>query len=173
MGRILLILMNRGLTPDSSLTIKTSLREMGVKVIDVRIGKYVEVDYEDDSKLSEKISDRLGLKVIEENELERTEKDYVHLVKDGRCWEAHEALELAWKSSDPSNKREIMRVIKICVAVVHYQRGNYETARRIMNEVISSPPPRELFERLNLTFLYELLKAKGEEALKDLAYGIG
>ena len=66
-----------------------------------------------------------------------------------------------------------MYIIKICVATVHYQRGNYETAKRIMNEVILSAPSRELFERLNLVFLYELLKTRGEEALKLLAYGIG
>ena len=173
MGRYLLLLMNRGLTPDSSSTLKTSLRERGIKVIDVRIGKHVEVDYVSDSKLSAQISDILGLKVLEEKELERTEKDYVHLVKEGRCWEAHEALEGVWKGADPSEKMGIMYIIKICVATVHYQRGNYETAKRIMNEVILSAPSRELFERLNLVFLYELLKTRGEEALKLLAYGIG
>ncbi len=155
----------------SSQSIKTFLKSKGMQINDVRIGKYIEIDYFSDSFLGEKIGEYLKIKKVEECELGKCNKTLQELVKDGRCWEAHEILEEIWHKSSGREKTEIHNIIKVCVAAVHYQRGNTETAIRLLKEALQSGINEELAKRLKIEFLIQKLIRPNEVALKDIAFG--
>ncbi len=151
--------------------LKSLLRSNEIQANDVRVGKFVEVDYFSDSFLGEKIGDILKLRKVEECELEKCGRTLQELIKNGRCWEAHEVLEEIWHKANGSEKEEIHNIIKVCVAVVHYQRGNFETARRILGEALKGGFNPEIADSLGIDFLLKKLKKPEETALKEIAYG--
>ncbi len=169
--RWLAIFENNTYSNIDSQKLKSLLRSNGVQANDVRVGKFVEVDYFSDSLLGEKIGELLKLKKVEECELEKCNKNLQELVKNGRCWEAHELLEELWHKAEGSKKEEIHKIIKVCVAVVHYQRGNFETAKRIMHEALQGGINVELTESLEIGFLAKKLKEGEETAIGEIAFG--
>ncbi len=151
--------------------LKSLLRSYEIQVNDVRVGKFVEVDYFSDSFLGEKIGDVLKLRKVEECELEKCGKTLQELIKNGRCWEAHELLEDIWHKANGSEKEEIHNIIKVCVAVVHYQRGNFETAKRILGEALKGGFNPELADSLGIGSIVKKLQKPEETALKEIAFG--
>ncbi len=152
--------------------LKGLLRSKGLQVNDVRVGKYVEVDYVSDLFDGEKIGQLLKLNKVEECELEKCNHDLEYLVKNARCWEAHELLEDLWHRADGNEKEDIHRIIKVCVAVVHYQRGNVDTAKRILREALEKGINAELAKMLGIGFLLQKIGEDNETALKNIALAI-
>ncbi|MGC8600157.1 MAG: DUF309 domain-containing protein [Nitrososphaeria archaeon] len=152
--------------------LKGLLRSKGLQVNDVRVGKYVEVDYVSNLFEGEKIGQLLKLNKVEECELEKCNHDLEYLVKNARCWEAHELLEDLWHRADGNEKEDIHRIIKVCVAAVHYQRGNADTAKRILGEALEKGINAELVKMLGIGFLLQKIGEDNETVLKNIALAI-
>ncbi|MFP3223093.1 MAG: DUF309 domain-containing protein [Nitrososphaeria archaeon] len=167
--RCLAIFENSAYSFVDSQKLKTLLRSKGLQINDVRVGKYIEVDYISNFFEGEKISQILKLNKVEECELEKCNHSLEELVKNGRCWEAHELLEDLWHRADGNEKEDIHIIIKVCVAVVHYQRGNTDTAKRILGEALEKGINAELAKRLGIGFLVQKIGEDKEAALKNIA----
>jgi len=170
--RCLAIFENNAYSFVDSQKLKTLLRSNGLQVNDVRVGKYVEVDYISNCFKGEKISQLLKLNKVEECELKKCNHSLEELVKNGRCWEAHELLEDLWQGAIGNEKEDIQRIIKVCVAVVHYQRGNADTAKRILEETLKKGINAELAKRLGIGFLIQKISEDKEITLKNIALAI-
>lgn len=160
--RYLALIKNENFTNKDSENLKKILRESGFTVYDVRIGKYIEVDYEGKEALGEKIAKTLSSQLIKEHEIEIIEEPLKLLIKEGRCWEAHETLERIrdTKYSDKEIKEKINNIIKLCAATVHYMRGNVETAIRIYNDALQKGIDKSILSDLGIADLMALIENK-------------
>lgn len=58
--------------------------------------------------------------------------DFLRLYAAGRYWDAHEALEAAWRRSDEPRMRFLQGLIQWAVAFEHHRRGNARGARALL-----------------------------------------
>lgn len=63
--------------------------------------------------------------------------DFLRLYASGRYWDAHEALEAAWRRSDEPRMRFLQGPIQWAVAFEHHRRGNAHGARALLERAWS------------------------------------
>jgi len=126
--------------------IKEILRSQGIKVIDVRICKYVEIDAYEDKKIEEILGKPLFI-----GEKEPFEK----LFFETRFWEAHEVLEEKWRKEKDEKKRKYLQaLILLSASMVKYCKGEKEVSNFLLEKALSliSELPEELLPLFYVSF---------------------
>lgn len=121
--------------PGLKATVRGLLRP-GSLLIDVRVAPgRVEVDFkskepeEEVKRLEERIGRLLWWRVVsKEDEPEDPLAEALRYYEEDRAWEAHEALEAAWKKASGEEKRILHGLIQAMAAIVHWQRGSRSTS---------------------------------------------
>ncbi|MEM0131260.1 MAG: DUF309 domain-containing protein [Saccharolobus sp.] len=125
--------------------LKTLLRNNNINVIDIRKGKYTEIDIVDDPN---KVISILGEPLFIINNVSGTFKG---LFYEMRFWECHEVLEEKWKNSeDIFERRYLQALIMICASLIKYLKGDIKTSDILLEKALSliSDFPQELFSLL-------------------------
>ncbi|MEM0122606.1 MAG: DUF309 domain-containing protein [Saccharolobus sp.] len=125
--------------------LKTLLRNNNINVIDIRKGKYTEIDIVDDPN---KVISILGEPLFIINNVSGTFKG---LFYEMRFWECHEVLEEKWKNSeDIFERRYLQALIMICASLIKYLKGDIKTSDMLLEKALSliSDFPQELFSLL-------------------------
>ncbi|MEM0015655.1 MAG: DUF309 domain-containing protein [Saccharolobus sp.] len=125
--------------------LKTLLRNNNINVIDIRKGKYTEIDIIDDPN---KVISILGEPLFIINNVSGTFKG---LFYEMRFWECHEVLEEKWKNSeDIFERRYLQALIMICASLIKYLKGDIKTSDILLEKALSliSDFPQELFSLL-------------------------
>ncbi|MEM0293958.1 MAG: DUF309 domain-containing protein [Saccharolobus sp.] len=125
--------------------LKTLLRNNNINVIDIRKGKYTEIDIIDDPN---KVISILGEPLFIINNVSGTFKG---LFYEMRFWECHEVLEEKWKKSeDIFERRYLQALIMICASLIKYLKGDIKTSDMLLEKALSliSDFPQELFSLL-------------------------
>ncbi|MEM0068266.1 MAG: DUF309 domain-containing protein [Saccharolobus sp.] len=125
--------------------LKTLLRNNNINVIDIRKGKYTEIDIIDDPN---KVISILGEPLFIINNVSGTFKG---LFYEMRFWECHEVLEEKWKNSeDIFERRYLQALIMICASLIKYLKGDIKTSDMLLEKALSliSDFPQELFSLL-------------------------
>lgn len=139
LARHLVFLENRGLTPkDDAQRLKRLLKSIPcVKSANVRISKgHVEVDtVHSCENIGEEVSSKLGLEHIHtfHHEREVTPKAAPSLAREGRFWEAHEALETLL--IETGGDRRVRALIFAFAAAAKAQEGLLEQAYRMLSKM--------------------------------------
>ncbi|MEM4352465.1 MAG: DUF309 domain-containing protein [Candidatus Caldarchaeum sp.] len=128
MRRYIVLAANTGLSPSDRPRIIKELRSNGYNVIDVRVGSnHVEVDMFSDQppRLEElDVLEVVPTGVELDESPEACFSRAVGLFDSERFWEAHEALESLWRSSDGGVKVFLHGLILTAAAFVHLQKGD-------------------------------------------------
>ncbi|MBB5252313.1 DUF309 domain-containing protein [Sulfurisphaera ohwakuensis] len=127
-------------------TIKNKLRQMGINVIDVRICKYVEIDFYED----ERIISILGKPLFTSEKL-----PFEKLFFNGRFWESHEILEEKWRvEKDEKKKKYLQALILISASMIKYCKGQKEISDSLLDRALSliSELPEELLPFFYISF---------------------
>ena len=84
----------------------------------------------------------------------------IELFNRGRYFEAHEALEEAWRASPPEHKQCMQGLVQAAVGMHHFGHGNMTGARGVLARAVRNIEPYAP-ERLGLTLapLLESLRA--------------
>ncbi|WP_338600407.1 DUF309 domain-containing protein [Sulfolobus tengchongensis] len=125
--------------------LKRVLRENNINVIDIRLGKYVEIDIIDDPK---KVILLIGEPLFIVTEIGGKFKQ---LFYDMRFWECHEILEEKWrKAENETEKNYLQAIILICASMIKYLKGEVEVSNMLMDKALSliSNFPQELLPLL-------------------------
>ncbi|MEM4768732.1 MAG: DUF309 domain-containing protein [Saccharolobus sp.] len=125
--------------------LKTLLRNNNINVIDIRKGKYTEIDIIDDPN---KVISILGEPLFIIDNVSGTFKG---LFYEMRFWECHEVLEEKWKNSeDIFERRYLQALIMICASLIKYLKGDIKTSDMLLEKALSliSDFPQELFSLL-------------------------
>lgn len=118
--------------------LKDKLREEGLKVVDIRVCKFVEVDII--MGRNEDILYRELGKPIKIIDVENINENLNELVNDCFYWLVHEVLESVWRKSEGEEKDLIHSAILIAVSLVKFCKGEYDIAEEILKRsYISSP----------------------------------
>jgi len=110
-----------------------------VNVVDVRVCKYLEIDFFYDEKVVEMLGPPIS-----------TDCDnckFQDLFYDFKFWETHESLEKLWRvETDPQRKKYLQALILICASMVKYCKGQIQVSDDLMNKALSliSDLPEEL-----------------------------
>ncbi|QGA54603.1 DUF309 domain-containing protein [Sulfolobus sp. E5-1-F] len=137
MNRVLLFY-KKGIFTDD---LKKFLRINNINVIDVRIGKYIEVDIVDDPR---KVISLIGEPLFMVTDISGTFKQ---LFYDMRFWECHEILEEKWrKAENKDEKNYLQAIILLCASLIKYLKGEIEVSDMLMEKALSliSNLPQEL-----------------------------
>ena len=125
--------------------VKEKLRREGIRVVDVRVCKYVEVDFFADDE--EKVLKILGKPLFTDCE----KCSFEELFFDYRFWEAHEKLEAKWRvEKDLIKKKYLQSLILISASLVKYCKGEVEVSDQLLSKALSliSELPEELLPLL-------------------------
>lgn len=141
MRRLLVIAENPGLTPAHQPALSRRLREAGIRLVSLRVAtRHVEVDL-----LAEHVEgalaalDAVGVRVKEVVDLSGGEggeglDKYVELFNAERFWEAHGALERAWRTTgDPA----LQGLIMLAAAFVKLQENRVDRFRELLRKALA------------------------------------
>ncbi|BDB97312.1 DUF309 domain-containing protein [Saccharolobus caldissimus] len=129
--------------------LKSRLRENGINVIDVRTGKYIEIDIIDEPR---KVIKLLGEPLFIVTEINGNFKE---LFYEMRFWECHEILEEKWKKLENKLERDYLQaLILICASLIKYLKGDVKTSDILIEKALSliSDLPQELLPLLYVRF---------------------
>ncbi|MEM2095439.1 MAG: DUF309 domain-containing protein [Candidatus Caldarchaeum sp.] len=128
MRRYIVLAANTGQSPLDRPRVIQTLRSKGYNVIDVRVGtKHIEVDVFSDHPPRLEGFDVLEVVPTGADVAESPEACFsraVGLFDSERFWEAHEALESLWRSSEGVVKVFLHGLILTAAAFVHLQKGD-------------------------------------------------
>ncbi|AAK40957.1 DUF309 domain-containing protein [Saccharolobus solfataricus] len=144
LGRVLLFY-KKGIFNDD---LKKFLRSKNINVIDVRIGKYVEVDIMDDPR---KVISLIGEPLFMVTEISGTFKP---LFYEMRFWECHEIIEEKWREvKNKDDKKFLQAIILLCASLIKYLKGEIEVSDMLMEKALSliSDLPQELLPLLYIS----------------------
>ncbi|MFN3741204.1 MAG: DUF309 domain-containing protein [Anaerolineales bacterium] len=63
------------------------------------------------------------------------------LIEEGAYFEAHEALEIAWRETPPPGRELYQGILQAAVTYLHLQRGNWEGARKVYQRAFGHLQP--------------------------------
>ncbi|WP_231961285.1 MULTISPECIES: DUF309 domain-containing protein [Sulfolobaceae] len=141
-------MINQSLNVDE---IKKDLRKRGVNVVDVRKGKYLEIDVLDDPT---KVTSILGSPLFI-TDVEHMSGNFVEFFYDMRFWECHEFLEDKWRrSKDDTERKYLQALILICASMIKYLKNDIKTSDMLIDKALSliSDLPQELLPFLYIRF---------------------
>ncbi len=67
----------------------------------------------------------------------------IALLNEARFYEAHEALEDAWRIASPGTKLFVQALVQVAVAMHHQSTGNFRGARSVLARAIRNLTPAE------------------------------
>lgn len=133
--------------------LKYELRRKGINLIDIRRGKYIEIDIMGEP---ENVTKLLGAPLFIVK-VGSTREDLRKLIDDMRFWECHEFLEDKWKATKNEEERRYLQgLILLFASLIKYLKGEEEISDILLEKSLSliSNLPEELLPLLfiNLTF---------------------
>ncbi|BCU71416.1 DUF309 domain-containing protein [Stygiolobus caldivivus] len=131
-------------------SIKAVLRQKGVKLIDIRVCKYVEIDFFDEDD-EDKVVRLLGKPLF--TNCERC--SFEELFFNFRFWEAHEELEKKWKvEEDIQKKKYLQSLILISASLIKYCKGEVNVSDKLLSNALSliAELPEELLPLFYINF---------------------
>jgi len=133
--------------------LKYELRRKGINLIDIRRGKYIEIDIMGEP---ENVTKLLGAPLFIVK-VGSTREDLRKLINDMRFWECHEFLENKWKATKNEEERRYLQgLILLFASLIKYLKGEEDISDILLEKSLSliSNLPEELLPLLfiNLTF---------------------
>ncbi|MEM0174331.1 MAG: DUF309 domain-containing protein [Sulfolobaceae archaeon] len=127
--------------------LKSVLRKKGINVIDIRKGKYIEIDIMGNPV---DVINYLGnpLFIVKVGEIR---EDLRKLINEMRFWECHEILEEKWKKAKSEIERKyIQALILLFASLIKYLKNQIEVSDMLLEKSLSliSDLPEELLPLL-------------------------
>ncbi len=141
-------MINQSLNVDE---IKNDLRKRGVNLVDIRKGKYLEIDILDDPT---KVTSILGRPLFI-TDVEHMSGNFAEFFYNMRFWECHEFLENKWRrSKDDTERKYLQALILICASMIKYLKNDIKTSDMLIDKALSliSDLPQELLPLLYIRF---------------------
>ncbi|MCY0859744.1 MAG: DUF309 domain-containing protein [Sulfolobaceae archaeon] len=116
-------------------TLKRELRNMGLRVVDIRVCRMVEIDVlgKGEEKKEEEVLFKLLGNPIDVIYVGRNiNKSLDELLSNGFYWLIHETLEDKWRKTEGEEKELLHSAILIAVALIKFCKGEYEIARQTL-----------------------------------------
>jgi|BEDMetMinimDraft_2_1075160.scaffolds.fasta_scaffold00254_4 hypothetical protein len=137
--------------------VKDRLRREGLRVVDVRVGKSIEIDLltEDLNEDLPRVRSVVG-EISMVKEAERVEEDLWTLLNQQRFWECHEVLERKWRGLEGQRKDLVRALILLCASLIKYRKGEVGISDQLLKWCLSLIPnlPEEVppFDYVRLIF---------------------
>jgi hypothetical protein len=132
--------------------LKEELRNRGANIIDIRLGKYLEIDVLDSKNI---VINSLGKPLFEVEVGKDYNEKVWDLISQMRFWECHERLEEKWRNSNGFEKEYLQAVILVCASMIKYLKGEVEISDRLLEKALSliANLPEEVFPLFFIRFI--------------------